>query len=125
MATELGARLEKLANMKFTGKSFCHSVCTQLVEASISVIGLCEARNWKNINIAQEYSEHSNKLAASYIDMLDGNKYKLNDYIDLSSKCIATSIAVVGATRTSNSSANSNCMIININSTMFMAFLIL
>jgi len=41
IATELGARLEKPADMKFTGKSFHRSVYTQLVKAGISVVGLC------------------------------------------------------------------------------------
>ena len=51
--------------------------------------------------------------------MLDGNKYELNDYTDLPLKHVATSVAAVGATGTSNSSANSNYMIIDISSNNF------
>ena len=117
IATELGSRLEKPADLKFTGKSFRRSVCTQLVEAGISVIGLCEAGNWKSLNTTWKYAEHSNKSAASRMDMLDGNKRELTDYTDLPAKRVALSVAAVESTGTSNCRTNTNCMIISINST--------
>ena len=73
-STELAKRLNKPNTKKFTAKSFCRLACTQLIEASISIISFCEAGNWKSAETAQEYTEYSVISTENRISMLDGKK---------------------------------------------------
>ena len=74
MAAELAQRLGKPDTKKFTAKSFRRTACTQLAAAGISVIGLCEAGNWKSLKTAREYMEYSEKSTDERVNLLEGKK---------------------------------------------------
>ena len=113
MAPELAQRLGKPNTNKFTAKSFRRSAATQLVEAGISIVGLCEAGNWKSVSTAREYTEYSTVATDARMSMLDGNKRPNDEYIESPVKTVAK------LTNDSSPKAgiitNTNCTIININ----------
>jgi len=81
MAPDLVERLGKKDTKRFTVKLFCRSATTQLIEAGISIVSLCEASNWKSISTTHEYTEYSTITTEVYMNMLDGKK-RANDELD-------------------------------------------
>ena len=71
VAKDMAIRLGKDPK-NYTAKSFRRSACTQLIEAGISVVELTMAGNWKNLQTALEYAEHSNKACTDRMNVLDG-----------------------------------------------------
>ena len=78
-AKVLAERLEKPKKNAHTAKSFRRSAATQLVEAGVSIVGLCEAGNWKSLDAAREHTEHSTVATKSRMSMLDGRKRSVED----------------------------------------------
>ena len=115
-ATELATRLEKTVVKTFTAKSFRRSGATQLVEAGVSIMGLCEAGNWKSASTAREYVEHSTVAVSSRMDMLDGGKRSNSEHND---NVVAPNKRVMMSTASDAPSnvTNTNCTVININAT--------
>ena len=81
MAPDLAERLGKKDTKTFITKLFHRLAAMQLVEASISIVGLCEAGNWKSISTTHEYTEYSTITTEVYMNMLDGKK-RANDELD-------------------------------------------
>ena len=115
-ATELATRLEKTVVKTFTAKSFRRSGATQLVEVGVSIMGLCEAGNWKSASTAREYVEHSTVAASSRMDMLDGGKRSNSEHND---NVVTPNKRVMMSTASDVPSnvTNANCTVININAT--------
>ena len=84
-STKLAKRLNKSDIKKFTAKSFCRLACKQLTKASTSIISLCEAGNWKSVETAREYTEHSTISTENRISILDRKKRsaKESKYVDV------------------------------------------
>jgi len=118
-AVELAQRLEKDDIGKYTAKSFRRSAATQLVEAGISIVGLCEAGNWKSTETAREYTEHSTISTENRMNMLDGKKRSVEDTecTDAAISPFKKQVSVLGSPV--STTTNNNCTIINIsNSTL-------
>ena len=58
---------------------FHRLAATQLAEAGVSIVGLCEAGNWKSTEIARDHTEHSTIATESRIGTLDSRKRSIED----------------------------------------------
>ena len=78
----LAKRSNKDNFKKFTAESFRRLATTQLVEAGMYIVGLCESGNWCSTEIATEYTEHSTIFTGNHMSMLDGKKRSANENDD-------------------------------------------
>ena len=62
-----------------TAKSFSRLAATQLVEAGVSIVGSCLARNWKSTEKSREHACHSTIVTESRMSMLNGRKRSVDD----------------------------------------------
>ena len=87
----------------------------------MSIVGSCEARNWKSLDAARECTERSTVATESRMSMLDGRKRSVED-VDCADGEVSLFKKAVCKTASPQESCvskgtNSNCAIVNINAT--------